>query len=29
VTTLRIDDRRDKPLTIEGKVRAVKEKMGR
>ncbi len=29
VTTIRIDDRRDKPLTIEGKVRAVKEKLGR
>jgi uncharacterized protein (TIGR00106 family) len=27
VTTLRIDERRDKPLTIEGKVRAVKEKL--
>jgi uncharacterized protein (TIGR00106 family) len=29
VTTIRIDDRRDKPLTIEGKVRAVREKLGR
>jgi uncharacterized protein (TIGR00106 family) len=29
VTTIRIDDRRDKPLTIEGKVRAVKEKLGK
>jgi uncharacterized protein (TIGR00106 family) len=29
VTTLRIDERRDKPLTIEGKVKAVKEKLGR
>ena len=29
VTTLRIDDRRDKPLTIEGKVKAVKEKLGK
>ncbi|MCX7912408.1 MAG: MTH1187 family thiamine-binding protein [Dehalococcoidales bacterium] len=28
VTTIRIDDRRDKPLTIEGKIRAVKEKLG-
>jgi uncharacterized protein YqgV (UPF0045/DUF77 family) len=28
VTTIRIDDRRDKPLTIEGKVRAVREKLG-
>ncbi len=28
VTTLRIDERRDKPLTIEGKVKAVKEKLG-
>jgi uncharacterized protein (TIGR00106 family) len=29
VTTLRIDERRDKPLTIEGKVRAVREKLGK
>jgi len=29
VTTIRIDERRDKPLTIEGKVRAVKEKLGK
>ena len=28
VTTIRIDERRDKPLTIEGKIRAVKEKLG-
>jgi uncharacterized protein (TIGR00106 family) len=27
VTTLRIDERRDKPLTIEGKVKVVKEKL--
>jgi uncharacterized protein (TIGR00106 family) len=27
VTTIRIDERRDMPLTIEGKVRAVKEKL--
>lgn len=27
LTTLRIDDRRDKPLTMEGKVAAVKEKL--
>jgi uncharacterized protein (TIGR00106 family) len=29
VTTIRIDERRDKPLTIEGKVKAVREKLGR
>ncbi len=29
VTTIRIDERRDKPLTIEGKVRAIKEKLGK
>jgi uncharacterized protein YqgV (UPF0045/DUF77 family) len=29
VTTIRIDERRDKPLTIEGKVKAVKEKLGK
>jgi uncharacterized protein (TIGR00106 family) len=28
VTTIRIDERRDKPLTIEGKISAVKEKLG-
>ena len=28
VTTIRIDERSDKPLTIEGKIRAVKEKLG-
>jgi uncharacterized protein (TIGR00106 family) len=27
VTTLRIDERRDKPLTIEGKIKAVREKL--
>ena len=27
VTTIRIDERRDKPLTIEGKIKAVKEKL--
>ena len=27
VTTIKIDDRRDKPLTIEGKVKAVVERM--
>jgi len=26
-TTLRIDDRRDKPITMEGKLAAVKSKM--
>lgn len=29
VTTLRIDERRDKPLTIEGKIKAVREKLGK
>jgi uncharacterized protein (TIGR00106 family) len=29
VTTIRIDERRDKLLTIEGKVKAVKEKLGK
>ena len=29
VTTIRIDERRDKPLTIEGKVKAVKDKLGK
>jgi uncharacterized protein (TIGR00106 family) len=28
VTTIRIDERRDKPLTIQGKIKAVKEKLG-
>ena len=28
VTTMRIDDRRDKPLTMEGKIEAVKKKLG-
>jgi uncharacterized protein (TIGR00106 family) len=28
VTTIRIDDRRDKPLTMEGKMEAVKKKLG-
>ncbi len=28
VTTMRVDDRRDKPLTIPGKIAAVKEKLG-
>lgn len=28
VTTLKIDERRDKPLTMEGKVQAVKSKLG-
>jgi uncharacterized protein (TIGR00106 family) len=27
VTTIRLDERRDKPLTIEGKVKAVKDKL--
>ena len=27
VTSIRIDDRRDKPLTIEGKIKAVKDKL--
>jgi uncharacterized protein (TIGR00106 family) len=27
VTTIKIDERLDKPLTIEGKVKAVKEKL--
>jgi uncharacterized protein (TIGR00106 family) len=27
VTTIRIDERIDKPLTIEGKVKAVREKL--
>jgi uncharacterized protein (TIGR00106 family) len=29
VTTIRIDERLDKPLTIEGKVSTVREKLGR
>jgi uncharacterized protein (TIGR00106 family) len=29
VTTLRIDERRDKPLTMEGKIKAVREKLGK
>jgi uncharacterized protein (TIGR00106 family) len=29
VTTIRIDERRDKPLTMEGKVKAVREKLGK
>ena len=28
VTTLRIDERRDKPLTMEGKLKAVRDKLG-
>ena len=28
VTTIKIDERLDKPLTIEGKIKAVKEKLG-
>lgn len=28
VTTLRIDDRRDKPLTMDGKIESVKKKLG-
>ena len=27
VTTMRIDERRDKPITMEGKIKAVKEKL--
>jgi len=27
-TTIKLDDRRDKPLTIAGKIRAVQEKLG-
>jgi uncharacterized protein (TIGR00106 family) len=29
VTTIKIDERRDKPLSISGKVEAVKRKLGR
>jgi len=28
VTTIRIDERIDKPLTMEGKIKAVEEKLG-
>jgi uncharacterized protein (TIGR00106 family) len=28
VTTIKIDERLDKPLTIAGKIKAVKEKLG-
>jgi uncharacterized protein (TIGR00106 family) len=28
VTTMRIDDRRDKPLTMDGKIESVKQKLG-
>jgi len=28
VTTIRIDDRRDKPLTMSGKIESVKKKLG-
>ena len=27
VTSIKIDERRDKPLTIDGKIKAVKEKL--
>ena len=27
-TTIKIDDRRDKPLSMEGKIKSVKEKLG-
>jgi uncharacterized protein (TIGR00106 family) len=29
ITTIKIDDRRDKPLSIEGKIKSVKEKLKR
>jgi uncharacterized protein YqgV (UPF0045/DUF77 family) len=29
VTTIKIDDRRDKPLTMSGKVESVRKKLGR
>jgi uncharacterized protein (TIGR00106 family) len=29
VTTIRIDERRDKPLNMEGKIKAVKEKLNK
>lgn len=28
VTTIHIDDRRDRPLSMEGKVRSVRERLG-
>ncbi len=28
LTTIKIDDRRDKPLSMEGKVRSVEKKLG-
>jgi uncharacterized protein YqgV (UPF0045/DUF77 family) len=28
VTTIRIDERRDKPLTMDGKIEAVRGKLG-
>ena len=28
VTSIKIDERRDKPLSIDGKVKAVKDKLG-
>jgi uncharacterized protein YqgV (UPF0045/DUF77 family) len=28
VTTIKLDERLDKPLTINGKIKAVKEKLG-
>ena len=28
LTTIRIDDRKDKPLSAEGKIRSVEEKLG-
>ena len=28
ITIIRIDDRRDKPLSIEGKLKSVEEKLG-
>jgi uncharacterized protein (TIGR00106 family) len=28
LTTIKIDDRRDKPLSMEGKVRSVQEQLG-
>ena len=29
VTTMRIDERRDRPLTIGGKIKSVKDKLGK
>ena len=29
VTTIRVDECRDKPLTIEGKIKSVKDKLGK